>query len=300
MLAKLVSRRHRAGVAWSAVGPAAGVGDPRGRTTEIVAAWATYLAAGRARSDGDRLRRRPPHRSGVRCLLTTVHRWRNCRCWCCRRAAGSPGTAFQWVGTDSLTLTLRGLDASETDELLGHLLADDPVTDAQLARAHALGRQPLYAIHFARMLRQQGWSGAIPDSTRSLIAARLDLLAPLERAMVFAGAVADQPFGSGPAGDDAGRRRGAALAMRHLVDKAFLRPRGTSCPSATTSCVKSPTSTWCGQRRLHEAAAAGSNSTPAPHRRRCDAHRPSPRGRRVDARGGRRGHSRTTRRTCSG
>ena len=123
--------------------------------------------------------------------------------------------SFQLVGTDNLTLTLRGLDASETDVLLDHLLADDPVTEAQhvLVRTRSSGN-PLYAIQFARMLRQQGWSGSIPHSTRSLIAARLDLLAPVERAMLFAGAVADQPFGAGAAGRDARRRRRRARNWR--------------------------------------------------------------------------------------
>jgi DNA-binding SARP family transcriptional activator len=232
--------------------------------SEIVAAWAAYLSA---------LARHGPavivfddvHRTDVAfdALLTDCFRQlretpilvvSTARTEC-------PERSFQWVGADSLTLNLRGLDAAETDELLAHLLNDDPVTEAQraLIRTRSCGN-PLYALHFARMLRQQGWSGSIPDSTCSLIAARLDLLAPLEQAMVFAGAVADQPFPIAQLATMHGVDEGAAtVAVERLVDKALFVGAGRDALAFSHDLVREVASEQLvrsRRARLHEAAAA--------------------------------------------
>ncbi len=110
--------------------------------SEVVAAWVTYLAA---------LARRGP----TVIVLDDVHRadpaFDALLTDCFTQLPDlpllvlstarpeHPTRAFQWVGTDNLTLTLRGLDASETDALLDHLLADDPVTEAQQC---SFGRDP--------------------------------------------------------------------------------------------------------------------------------------------------------------
>ena len=246
------------------LGPAAGLGEPSmAERSEVVAAWVTYF---------DALARQGPtvivfddvHRAdpafdalltdcftqlhGLPVLVLSTSRPEH------------PTRALQFVGTDNLTFTLRGLDASETDALLDHLLADDPVSEAQhvLVRTRSSGN-PLYAIQFARMLRQQGWSGSIPHSTRSLISARLDLLAPVERAMVSAGAVADQPFGpaqlAAMQGVDAAS---AEVALRHLVDKALLSATAHEELSFTHDLVREVTYEHLSRSargRLHEAAA---------------------------------------------
>ena len=183
------------------LGPAAGFGEPSmAERSEVVAAWVTYFAALARQGPtvivlDDVHQADPAFDALLTDCFTQLHDLPLLVLSTSRPE--HPQRVLQFVGTDNLTLTLRGLDASETDVLLGHLLADDPVSEAQhlLVRTRSSGN-PLYAIQFARMLRQQGWSGSIPHSTRSLIAARLDLLAPVERAMLFAGAVADQPFGA--------------------------------------------------------------------------------------------------------
>jgi tetratricopeptide (TPR) repeat protein len=247
------------------LGPAAGLGEPSmAERSEIVAAWVTYLAA-TARQGATVIVLDDVHRAdpAFDTLLTDCFtQLRDLPLLLLSTARPElPDRTFQWVGTDNLTLTLRGLDEAETDALLDHLLADDPVTEAQhmLVRARSSGN-PLYAIQFARMLRQQGWSGSIPHSTRSLISARLDLLAPLERAMLFAGAVADQPFGSDQLAAMQGVDATAAeLALQHLVDKALLTATARNEMSFTHDLVREVAYehlSRSGRARLHEAAAA--------------------------------------------
>ncbi|HKA03324.1 MAG TPA: hypothetical protein VKD67_03315, partial [Acidimicrobiales bacterium] len=201
--------------------------DDMAEHTGIVAAWSTYLTAV-ARSRPTILVLDDVHRTDAAFDTLLADCLRPLRALpllvISTARPDRPERTFQWVTTDSLTLTLHGLEAWETDELLRNLLSDDPVTEAQQAVVRIRsGGNPLYAIHFARMLRQQGWSGSIPDSTRSLIAARLDLLAPLERAMVFAGAVADQPFPVAQlAAMHASTSGPPSPAVQRLVDKALL------------------------------------------------------------------------------
>ena len=254
------------------IAPAAGIDEPDRspaprhliERSEIVAAWGTYLSA-TARHEPTVLVFDDVHRTDAAFDALVSD---------CLDGLGElpllmiatarpehPERTFQWVGADSVTLTLRGLDGSETDQLLAHLLCDDPVTDAQhaLVRTRS-GGNPLYAIHFARMLRQQGWGGSIPDSTRSLIAARLDLLSPLERAMVFAGAIADQPVGVAQLASMQGVDEGAAaLAVKRLVDKALFVGAGRDALCFSHDLVREVANehlVHARRARLHEAAAA--------------------------------------------
>jgi tetratricopeptide (TPR) repeat protein len=231
--------------------------------SEIATAWATYLAA-LARQGPAVLVFDDVHRTDVAfdALLTDCFRQlREAPILVVSTARPEcPERSFQWVGADSLTLTLRGLDGAETDELLGQLLNDDPVTEAQQALIRTRsGGNPLYALHFARMLRQQGWSGSIPDSTYSLIAARLDLLAPLEQAMVFAGAVADQPFPIAQLATMHGVDETAAtVAVDRLVDKAIFVGAGRDAVAFSHDLVREVASEHLvrsRRARLHEAAA---------------------------------------------
>ena len=246
------------------LGPAAGLGEPSmAERSEVVAAWVTYFDALARHGPtvivlDDVHRADPAFDALLTDCLTQLHDLALLVLSTSRPE--HPTRALQFVGTDNLTFTLRGLDASETDVLLDHLLADDPVSEAQhvLVRTRSSGN-PLYAIQFARMLRQQGWSGSIPHSTRSLISARLDLLAPLERAMLSAGAVADQLFGpaqlAAMQGVDAAS---AELALRHLVDKALLSPTARDELAFTHDLVREVTYehlSRSARSRLHEAAA---------------------------------------------
>ena len=112
----------------------------------------------------------------------------------------------------------------------------------------------------SRAARQQGWSGSIPHSTRSLISARLDLLAPVERALLSAGAAADQPFGPAQLAAMQGvDTANAELALRHLVDKALLSATARDELSFTHDLVREVTYehlSRSARSRLHEAAAS--------------------------------------------
>ena len=96
-------------------------------------------------------------------------------------------------------------------------------------------------------------------STRSLIAARFDLLAPLQRAMLFAAAVADQPFCSGQLAAMQGVDEGATeLALRHLVDKALVVTSAHGEMSIAHDLVREVAYEHLSRgarARLHEAAA---------------------------------------------
>jgi hypothetical protein len=246
------------------LGPTTGLGESSmAERSEIVAAWVTYLAATARQGPTvivfDDVHRADPAFDSL--LTDCLTQLRDIPLLVVSTARlDHPDRAFRWVGTDNLTLTLRGLDASETDALLDQLLADEPVTDAQqaLVRTRSSGI-PLYAIQFARMLRQQGWRGSIPHSTRALIAARFDLLAPLERAMLFAGAVADQPFGGAQLAAMQGvDETAAALALRRLVDKALLTAVARDQLSFSHDLVRELAYEHLSRRgraRLHEAAA---------------------------------------------
>ncbi|MGH3033482.1 MAG: ATP-binding protein, partial [Gaiellaceae bacterium] len=108
----------------------------------------------------------------------------------------------EWGGgkRNATTVSLSPLSERETARLLSSLL-ERVVLPAELqtlllARA---GGNPLYAEEFARMLSDRGLSEDVPlpESVQGVIAARLDLLRPEEKALLQDAAVVGKVFWSG-------------------------------------------------------------------------------------------------------
>ncbi len=104
-----------------------------------------------------------------------------------------------WGGgkRSALTVSLSPLSDQETERLLGALLAEKTVRDGRAAEllAHA-GGNPLYAEEYVRMLAEPRAGAALPlpETVQGIIAARLDTLAPEEKALVQDAAVVGKVF----------------------------------------------------------------------------------------------------------
>jgi len=106
-----------------------------------------------------------------------------------------------WGGgkRNALTLSLGALSDEETAQLLHHLL-ERSVIDADSQQAilrHAEGN-PLYAEEYARLLAEHpGGDLPLPETVQGLIAARIDGLAPEEKALLQDAAVIGKVFWPG-------------------------------------------------------------------------------------------------------
>jgi class 3 adenylate cyclase/tetratricopeptide (TPR) repeat protein len=132
-----------------------------------------------------------------------------------------------WGGgkLNATTLSLSPLSEADTGRLLASLL-ERPLLAAD-AQADLLGRaggNPLYAEQYAQMLRD-GADDAdlpVPESIQGVIAARLDLLPPEEKALLQDAAVLGKVFWLGSVVD--GRSPSDAEAALHALDrKGFVR-----------------------------------------------------------------------------
>ena len=132
-----------------------------------------------------------------------------------------------WGGgkLNTTTLSLAPLSEAHTSRLLASLL-DRPLLAAEaqadlLARA---GGNPLYTEQYAQMLRE-GADHAdlpVPESIQGVIAARLDLLPPEEKALLQDAAVLGKVFWLGSLAN--GRSARDAEAALHALDrKGFVR-----------------------------------------------------------------------------
>jgi class 3 adenylate cyclase/tetratricopeptide (TPR) repeat protein len=126
-----------------------------------------------------------------------------------------------WGGgkRNALTLSIGALSNEETAVLLQRLL-DRAVLDAEAQQAvlqRAEGN-PLYAEEYARMLAEhEGGDLPLPETVQGLIAARIDGLAPAEKALLQDGSVVGKVFWPGAlAGAD-------ATALHALERKEFVR-----------------------------------------------------------------------------
>src|SRR3954452_24161984 len=93
-----------------------------------------------------------------------------------------------------------------------------------LARA---GGNPLYAEEYARMVQDRGVAAgdaALPETVQGIIAARLDALAPEEKALVQDAAVLGKVFWSGALAAMSGLQRWTVEERLHgLERKEFVR-----------------------------------------------------------------------------
>jgi class 3 adenylate cyclase/tetratricopeptide (TPR) repeat protein len=121
-----------------------------------------------------------------------------------------------WGGgkPNAATVTLAPLSDDETAELIAALGAE---TQSELLER--AGGNPLYAEQFVRMLAERGEAdGALPESVQGIIAARLDSLAPEEKALLQDAAVLGKVFWLGAVG--ASEQQLHVLRQKEFVQRA--------------------------------------------------------------------------------
>jgi class 3 adenylate cyclase len=156
-----------------------------------------------------------------------------------------------WAGTitGSLTITLPPLRAAGMATLYRHMLgqsrlpAGSPATpdrtpatstqDLLWPLVELADGNPLYAHEYVRMLAQRGAAPAVgptggaelpmPDSVHAVIANRVDLLTPVDRAVLQAAAVVGMPFWPGAVAAALGRPAGTVeRSLRRLEQREFI------------------------------------------------------------------------------
>ena len=130
-----------------------------------------------------------------------------------------------WGGgkPNALTISLSPLSDDDTGHLLAELLAEQLPEEKQAELLARAGGNPLYAEEFARMLRDRGGDGALPETVQGLIAARLDLLDPGHKALVQDAAVVGEHFWIGALSSLSGLDHTALEAALHsLARKEFV------------------------------------------------------------------------------
>jgi tetratricopeptide (TPR) repeat protein len=148
-----------------------------------------------------------------------------------------------WGGgkRSALTLSLSPLTDDETEQLLAALQAEKTVEDGRTAEllAHA-GGNPLYAEEYVRMLAEPA-AGAglpLPETVQGIIAARLDTLAPDEKALVQDASVIGKVFWVGALGAVSDRARGEVEeGLLRLERKEFVRRERRSSVGGETAFV---------------------------------------------------------------
>jgi class 3 adenylate cyclase/tetratricopeptide (TPR) repeat protein len=143
-------------------------------------------------------------------------------------------------GRDSETLWLEALSSSDAAQMLDELIpAKLPVSVRRVVIQRAEGN-PFFVEELVRTLidlglleRQSGeWTAheladqlVIPDTVRAVLAARIDLLEPAEKAALQAAAVIGRTFWSGPVYD---LLEGLEPDLRLLEERDFIRHRSGS------------------------------------------------------------------------
>ena len=102
----------------------------------------------------------------------------------------------QWGGgkPNALTISLSSLSDEDTARLLAELLGAVLPVETQIELLARAGGNPLYAEEYARMLRDRGRVVDLPETVQGLIAARLDLLEPEQKALLQDAAVIGKRF----------------------------------------------------------------------------------------------------------
>jgi class 3 adenylate cyclase/tetratricopeptide (TPR) repeat protein len=121
-----------------------------------------------------------------------------------------------WSGgkPNATSVTLAPLSDDETAQLLAALGAE-----AESALLERAGGNPLYAEQFVRMLAERGEAdGALPETVQGIIAARLDSLAPEEKALLQDAAVLGKVFWLGALG--ATEQQLHVLRQKEFVQRA--------------------------------------------------------------------------------
>jgi predicted ATPase len=131
-----------------------------------------------------------------------------------------------WGGgkPNSLTISLSSLSDDETARLLADLLGAVLPADTQAELLARAGGNPLYAEEFARMLRDRGRLGELPETVQGLIAARVDLLEPDQKRLLQDAAVIGKRFWAGALASVSGADLATLEAPLHALGrKEFVR-----------------------------------------------------------------------------
>jgi predicted ATPase/class 3 adenylate cyclase len=131
-----------------------------------------------------------------------------------------------WGGgkPNALTISLSPLDDGETAQLLHELVGSVLPAETQSELLVRAGGNPLYAEEFARMLRDRGGLVDVPETVQGLIAARLDLLEPEQKALLQDAAVVGKRFWLGAlAALDGNDVPGLTSRLHGLERKEFVR-----------------------------------------------------------------------------
>lgn len=144
----------------------------------------------------------------------------------------SPG----WGGgnREAVTIGLAPLSADETARLVAALTGRTVMSvDAQQALLERSGGNPLYLTEFVRLADEKGWLAGegppgelpLPDSVQAIIAARLDLLGPEDRALLQTAAVVGRVFWIGALSFVMGDTHDdLSAAIRRIARRELVRP----------------------------------------------------------------------------
>jgi class 3 adenylate cyclase len=106
-----------------------------------------------------------------------------------------------WGGgkRNATTISLAPLAGDDTARLIAALLDTSVLpAETQASLLQRAGGNPLYAEEFTRMLAERGATEALPETLQGIIAARLDMLAPEDKALLQQAAVVGRTFWLGP------------------------------------------------------------------------------------------------------
>ena len=142
--------------------------------------------------------------------------------------------AWHSVGDSIMLAPLSNLEA---EELLGHLRGETEVDATLLTRiTDAAEGNPLFVEQLLAMIAENGAATgdlAIPPSIHALLAARLDRLAPDERAVIEGAAVIGKEFWRGAIGELVGGvdRGAVGASLMTLARKEFIEPARSIFPT---------------------------------------------------------------------
>jgi hypothetical protein len=112
-----------------------------------------------------------------------------------------------WGGgkRNATTISLAPLAEDDTARLIAALLEKSVLpAETQASLLDRAGGNPLYAEEFARMLTERGATEALPETLQGIISARLDMLAPHDKALLQRAAVVGKTFWLRPLDGTAG------------------------------------------------------------------------------------------------
>ncbi len=133
-----------------------------------------------------------------------------------------------WVGahSEATTIVLEPLSADETGELIGHLAADEQLTEDLRRRVReAAEGNPLFVEEMVAFLREApAGEVTVPGTIAALLSARLDQLEPAERAVLQRGAVEGRVFHRGAVQALGSEEAQVGASLTALVRKELIRP----------------------------------------------------------------------------